>query len=85
MKRYEIDGYEVKQIQLPEAGDKDPHPRLTFDGYGLHAGQPLTVWMPDGWHTVTLEMLWEVEGAGCWYINTPGLRDVCPIGLWCRV
>ena len=26
------------QLQLPDPADRDPHPRLLLDGYGIHAG-----------------------------------------------
>ena len=34
---YQIDGIEVAQIQLPNPLDDDPHPRLIFQGWGVHA------------------------------------------------
>ena len=81
---YLIDGFEIAQIMLPDPNDTDPHPRLLFAGNGIHAGESFTAWLPDGWRDITLEIKWDVEGPGCWYISTEGLGDVCPIGLWCR-
>lgn len=74
----------IKQIQLPDPGDTDPHPRLLLDGRGIHAGQSFTVLMPDGWHDITLEMDWDTLGPACWYISTPGYAHVCPLGLFVK-
>lgn len=82
---YTIDGYPVAQIRLPAATDDDPHPYLQLQSQEIHAGTGLTVWLPDGWHDVRLEMRWEITGPGCWYIAAPALTDVCPVGLWCRI
>lgn len=82
---FTIDGHKVAQIRLPAADDMDPHPRLIFEGHGIHAGESFTAWLPDGWRDITLEVSWEPEGPGCWYISTPGLGGIVPIGLWCRV
>ena len=41
--------------------------------------------MPGGWHDITLEVRWEPTGPGCWYISTPGFKDVCPVGLFVKV
>ena len=71
----------IAQLQLPDPADADPHPRLLLEGYGIHAGQWFTALFPDGWHDITLEVSWEPEGPGCWYISTPGFEGVCPIGL----
>lgn len=72
------------QIQLPAEEDDDPHPRLLLEGYGIHAGESFSALLPDGEHDITIEMDWETEGPACWYISTPGLGDVCPVGLWVR-
>lgn len=72
----------VSQIKLPDPNDHDPHPRLLVDGYGIHAGQGFRARFPDGWHDITLEVVWEITGPGCWYISTPGYEDVCPVGLF---
>ena len=82
---YYIDNFPVAQIQLPDPADTDPHPRLQFDGYGIHAGDSFTAWLPDGWHEITLEINWNAEGPNCWFISDPALRSVCPVGLWCRI
>lgn len=75
----------ITQIMLPDTQDKDPHPRLLCDGAGIHSGQTFSALMPDGrWHDITLEINWDVEGPGCWYISTPEYRDVCPIGLFVK-
>ena len=66
-------------------GHDDPHPRLLLEGEGVHAGQGFTALFPDGWHDITLEVAWEPEGPGCWYISTPGFKGVCPIGLFVKV
>lgn len=73
------------QLQLPDPADADPHPRLLLDGRGIHAGECFTALFPDGWHGITLEIRWEPTGPGCWYISTPGLRDICPIGLFVKI
>ena len=64
----------IAQLQLPDPADADPHPRLLLEGYGIHAGQWFTALFPDGWHDITLEVSWEPEGPGCWYISTPGFE-----------
>ncbi len=64
----------IAQLQLPDPADVDPHPRLGF-----------TALFPDGWHDINLEVSWEPTGPGCWYISTPGFRDICPIGLFVKV
>jgi hypothetical protein len=79
---YRIGKYAVKQILLPDPNDTDPHPRWLFDGYGIHAGQGFTAWLPDGWREICLEISWEKTGPQSWYI--PKLPGVCPVGLWCR-
>ncbi len=75
----------IAQIKLPDPNDKDPHPRLLVDGWGTHAGQSYKALFPDGWHEITLEVTWNIEGPGCWYISTPGFRDISPIGLFVEV
>ena len=82
---YYVENFPVAQIQLPDPADTDPHPRLQFDGYGIHAGDSFTAWLPDGWHEITLEINWNAEGPNCWFISDPALRNVCPVGLWCRI
>lgn len=75
----------IAQITLPDAKDDDPHPRLLCGGVGIHSGQTFSALLPDGrWHDITLEITWDVEGPGCWYISTPEYRDVCPIGLFVK-
>lgn len=75
----------IAQITLPDAKDDDPHPRLLCGGVGIHSGQTFSALLPDGrWHDITLEITWDVEGPGCWYISTPGYRDVYPIGLFVK-
>ena len=86
MKEYRIDGRLVEQIRLPDPTDDDPHPRLRFNGWGIHVGECFTAWIPgNGFVDIRLEIKWETEGAACWYIATKGYRDICPIGLWCVV
>ena len=75
----------IAQLQPPDPADGDPHPRLLLEGEGVHAGQGFTALFPDGWHDITLEVAWEPEGPGCWYISTPGFEGVCPIGLFVKV
>ena len=75
----------IAQLQLPDPADNDPHPRLLLEGEGVHAGQGFTALFPDGWHDITLEVAWEPEVPGCWYISTPGFKGVCPIGLFVKV
>ena len=82
---YQIKSFPVAQIQLPAPADTDPHPRLQFDGHGVHAGDSFAAWLPDGWHEITLEINWDATGPNCWIISDPALRGVCPVGLWCRV
>lgn len=38
----------IAQLQLPDPTDRDPHPRLLLEGYGVHAGQSFTALCPDG-------------------------------------
>ena len=73
------------QIKLPSPSDQDPHPRLLVDGDGIHAGQGFRALFPSGWHDITLEVSWEPTGPGCWYISTPGFKDISPIGLFVEV
>lgn len=75
----------IVQITLPDPTDNDPHPRLLADGCGVRAGECFTALFPDGWHKITLEVRQSVKGPGCWYISTPGYRDICPIGLFVKV
>ena len=79
------DKKKVAQLQLPDPMDDDQHPRLLLDGYGIHAGLGFTALFPDGWHDITLEVSWEQTGAACWYIATPGFKDVCPVGLFVKI
>ncbi len=72
------------QILLPAPEDFDPHPRLLLNGRGIHAGETFHALFPDGWREITIEMSWEPEGAGCWYISTPGFTHICPIGLFVK-
>ena len=81
---YQIDGIEVAQIQLPNPLDDDPYPRLIFQGWGVHAGDTFLAWLPDGWHEIRLEIRNDREGPACWSIDDPKLKDICPVGLWCR-
>ncbi len=75
----------IAQMTLPDTQDKDPHPRLLCDGVGIHSGQTFNALLPDGrWHDITLEITWDVEGPGCWYISNPEYRDICPIGLFVK-
>ena len=85
LERMEKDEMRVAQIQLPDPADTDPHPRLLLEGRGIHAGEWFSALFPDGWHDVTLEVRWEPTGPGCWYISTPGFKDVCPVGLFVKV
>lgn len=85
LERMEKDEMRVAQIQLPDPADTDPHPRLLLEGRGIHAGEWFSALFPDGWHDITLEVRWEPTGPGCWYISTPGFKDVCPIGLFVKV
>lgn len=75
----------IVQIKLPASSDDDPHPRLLVDGHGIHAGSGYTALFPDGWHDITLEVSWDSTGPNCWYISTPGFRDICPVGLFVKV
>ena len=45
---------QYSQLQLPDPADRDPHPRLLLDGYGVHAGESFRALFPDGWHDITL-------------------------------
>lgn len=74
----------ITQIQMPRPTDTDPHPRLIVDGDGIHAGDCFTALFPDDWHDITLEIDWDIEGPGCWYISTPGFRGISPIGLFVK-
>lgn len=75
----------IAQIQLPDKSDRDEHPRLIVNGYGIHAGSGYTALFPDGWHEITLEVSWEITGPECWYISTPGFEGVCPVGLFVKI
>lgn len=75
----------IMQIQLPSPTDTDPHPRLLLNGYGIHVGQCFSALFPSGWHEITIEMYWDIEGPGCWYISTPEFKGICPIGLFVAV
>ncbi len=77
-----LDGYEVAQIQLPDPCDTDPHPRLIFQGWGIHAGEGFTAWLPEGWTRIRLEISWETTGVASWYIA--GRPEIFPVGLFCR-
>lgn len=59
----------ISQIKLPSPEDADPHPRLLLNGRGIHAGESFCALFPDGWRRITVEMSWEPEGPGCWYIS----------------
>lgn len=83
IQQFDIGGTPVAQIQLPSPDDQDPHPRLLFQGGGIHAGDTFIAWLPDGWHEITLEVSWNDAGPNCWYICDPALRNICPVGLWC--
>lgn len=62
----------IAQITLPDAKDDDSHPRLLCGGVGIHCGEVFSALLPDGrWHDITLEIIWDVEGPGCWYISNP--------------
>ena len=75
----------IAQITLPDAKDDDSHPRLLCGGVGIHCGEVFSALLPDGrWHDTTLEIIWDVEGPGCWYISNPEYRDICPIGLFVK-
>lgn len=78
------DKEKISQLQLPDPSDRDPHPRLLLDGWGIHAGSCYTALFPDGWHDITLEVSGEPYGPGCWYISTPGFEKVCPVGLFVK-
>lgn len=75
----------IAQLQLPDLADTDEHPRLTLNGEGIHAGDSFAALFPDGWHDVTLEIREDQNGPGCWYISTPGFREVCPVGLFVKI
>lgn len=75
----------IAQIILPDVYDDDPHPRLLCGGDSIHCGEIFRALLPDGcWHDITLEISWDVEGLGCWYISNPEYQDVCPIGLFVK-
>ncbi len=70
---------------LPSPEDRDPHPALLVDGRPVRAGEPFEALLGDGcWHQITLEIHWDVEGPGCWYILEDEFRDISPIGLFVR-
>lgn len=80
-----LDDNKIAQLQLPDPADDDPHPRLLLNGYGIHAGNCFTALFPNGWHDITLETRWEITGAACWYISTPGFESISPVGLFVKV
>ena len=75
----------IVQLQLPDPGDNDLHPRLLLEREGVNAGHGVTALFPDGWHDITLDVAWEPTGPGCWYISTSGFKGVYPIGLFVKV
>lgn len=75
---------EVRQITLPEPSDTSDYPRILVNGEGIHAGMGFTALFPDGWHDITLEVRHDRTGPACWYISTPGFRDICPVGLFVK-
>ena len=75
----------IAQLQLPDPSDNDPHPRLLLEWSRNTRRAGFTALFPDGWHKITLEVAWEPEGPGCWYISTPGFKGVCPIGLFVKI
>lgn len=86
MKTYTMQGQTVAQITLPRPSDDDPHPSLLLggpDGDRIPTGYCFTAWLPDGWQDIRLEVRWETEGAGCWYV--PGHPGLCPVGLFVKV
>jgi hypothetical protein len=86
MKEFTIDGKAVQQILPPDPSDTDRHPRLIFNGYGVHAGQVFEAWIPgEGFKRISIEMSWDYDDYRCWYVATKGCEGVCPIGLWCIV
>ena len=74
----------IYQIKLPAPNDHDPHPRLLVTGRGTHAGDCFVALFPDGWHEISLEVTWDIEGPECWYINTHGFEGISPIGLFVK-
>ena len=66
-----------------QAAKKKNVPVLLVQG-GIHAGETFHALFPDGWREITIEMSWEPEGPGCWYISTPGFTHICPIGLFVK-
>ena len=61
------------QIKLPSPDDRDPHPRLLFDGNrGVHAGDTFHALFSDGSHDITIECSGTLTGPVSWYISTPG-------------
>lgn len=82
---YSVSGKRIAQLALPDPMDKDLHPRLLVNGYGVHAGDSFTALFPDGWKDITLEISWEDTGPYCWYISTPGFEGLCPIGLFVQI
>ena len=43
----------IVQLQLPDPGDNDLHPRLLLEREGVNAGHGVTALFPDGWHDIT--------------------------------
>ena len=74
---------EIRQITLPAPSDMSEYPRILVNGEGIHAGMGFTALFPDGWHDITLDV-GDRPDPGCWYISTPGFRDICPIGLFVK-
>ena len=75
----------IAQLQLPNPEDDDPHPRLLFEGEGVHAVQGFPALFPHRWHDIIQELTSEPEGPGCWYIFPLTVKGVCPIGLFVKV
>lgn len=78
------EGYRVAQITLPSQHDTDPHPSLTLLGDRIPTGSTFSAWLPDtGWTDIRIELRWETEGPGCWYV--PGHPGLCPVGLFVQL
>ena len=69
-----------KVLQIGYEPERD---RLTWDGWDIHCGYGMDVFLPDRldggtWRTVSFEY----NDEGWWYM--PGHPGVSPVGLWAR-
>lgn len=72
---------QARQIRLQEF-QNNRYPRLMLEETELEAGDTFTALFPDGWHEVTLDIDLNETGVECWYISTPGYKNISLVGLF---